>query len=144
MHKIKLTPFETEVLESILWQLKGFKEGFVTDRVTRRILRATLRRLKPCLIGHSVNAVNSKQVEIDHAVPLKEVVAMLMELDNLSSVELIDLLNKYLVSVQLTPREHRVVLKDHGVSSSMPDNWDGDDALARYKKAGIEITKTYP
>ena len=44
---MKFTPFESEVLESILWLAEGLRIGRVTKRVTTRILRATIRRIRP-------------------------------------------------------------------------------------------------
>jgi len=136
-----MTPFETEVLDSILWQLKGYSEQYVTERVTTRILRATFRRIKPRLIGSSLNAINCKKPDLDHAIPLKVIVAKLIEKPFSTKEELVTLLDKFLVSVELTPDEHRVQLKNIKLSSEMPVNWDGNDHLARYKAAGIDISE---
>lgn len=29
---MQLTPFENEIIESLIWQIKGYKEGFVSLR----------------------------------------------------------------------------------------------------------------
>ena len=66
---MKLTPFESEIVDSILWQVEGFKRGRVTKRVTTRILRATVRRIRPRLIARS-KAANGHSREKDHAIPV--------------------------------------------------------------------------
>ena len=66
---MKFTPFESEVLESILRQVEGLKIGRVTKRVTTRILRATIRRIRARVIARSV-AAHEDTGEIDHAIPV--------------------------------------------------------------------------
>ena len=53
---MQFTPFESEILDSILWQVEGFKIGRVIQRATTRILRATIRRTRPRLIARSEGA----------------------------------------------------------------------------------------
>jgi hypothetical protein len=136
-----MTPFETEVLDSVLWQLKGFKEGKVTERVTKRILRATLRRIKPKIVGKSLKVSTSEKTDIDHAVPLNIVVEVLLGETDLSIEGVKNLLATYLVSMELTAHEHRVILKELGLSKKMPRNWDGVNPYARYQVAGIQFDK---
>lgn len=68
-HPMKLTPFESEILDSILWQVEGFRLARVTGRATTRILRATLRRIKPRIIARTQSAEPGKR-ERDHAIPI--------------------------------------------------------------------------
>ncbi|MDN3699229.1 hypothetical protein QWY97_18045 [Vibrio cortegadensis] len=134
-----MTPFEIEVLDSILWQLKGYAEGQVTERATTRILRATLRRIKPRKIAYSLRAASIEKKDIDHAIPLKIIVSKLINNPILTKEQLVILLDNLLVSVELTPEEHRMTLKKFKLSSDMPADWDGVDNLARYRAAGIEV-----
>jgi len=136
---MKMTPFEIEVLDSILWQVQGFQSGKISKRVTKRILRATLRRIKPKLIGISKMAHKSEKNDIDHAVPLKYLVQKIINEKELNKKTLLTLIDKYLISVEITQEEHRETLKDMGLSSKMPDDWDGVDPFARYKKSNIEV-----
>lgn len=136
---MRLTPFENEVVDSLLWQIKGFKEGYVTERATNRILRASLRRIKHRLVGYSAESAKTSSTDNDHAVPVKIIIKMLMEAPELSKDVAIDLLSRFYISVTITRREHTVVLKELDLESEMPSNWDGVDPLARYKQAGIEI-----
>lgn len=135
---MKLSPFETELLESVLWQVEGFRSGRVTERVTTRILRATLRRFRPRLIGRSASAVSSER-ELDHAVPLNVVCHRILTSAVLDRTTLITILSEWLVAVELSSEEHRETLKKCGLTDCMPANWDGVDSLARYRAAGISL-----
>lgn len=55
---MNLTPFESEIVDSLLWKIKGFKEGHVSERATNRVLRASLRRVKHRLVGYSFESEN--------------------------------------------------------------------------------------
>jgi hypothetical protein len=135
----KFTPFEEEIIDSILWQVEGNKCGRVKDAATKRILRATLRRIRPQLIARTLSLESGKR-EIDHAIPLRFVCERILRAENLSKSELLKIITEWLVSVELTHQEHREVLKNHGLSDAMPKNWDEIDCLARYKAAGIQLS----
>ncbi|WGZ92920.1 MAG: hypothetical protein QJT81_13925 [Candidatus Thiothrix putei] len=136
---MQLTPFEEEVLSSILWQLEGYRLGKVTERVTKRILRATLRRIKPKLVARSASVVPSVAVEVGHAVPVNVIVQKIMDSNIMDERELMDVVGLLLVAVELTKDEHKVILKHHKLQSDMPAGWDGICPFARYKTAGIEV-----
>lgn len=135
---MKLTPFELEILESILWQVEGHKIGRVTRRVTTRILRATIRRIRPRLIARS-RSVASGRCERDHAVPITVICDLILRTNDLDRDKLSKIISGFLVVVELSPEEHTKTLKQGGVSSCMPDDWDGIDPLARYQCVGIEL-----
>jgi hypothetical protein len=139
IRQIDLTPFEKEVLASVLWQIHGFRLGKVSERVTRRILRATLRRIKPNNIGRSLNSIEATNVEEDHAVPVNTVVDFLLAEPTLDEAKLIEILSRYLVSVTITKQEHNEHLKRIGLQSAMPEDWDRADVYVRYKLADIAI-----
>ncbi|WP_298440372.1 hypothetical protein [uncultured Ferrimonas sp.] len=134
-----MTPFEQEVVASVLWQLQGYRKGVVTLRVTTRILRATLRRIKPKLVGRSAALQPDEAADLDHAIPLKVVVAKLLEWPGDELAVLSALLQRYLVAVELTQDQHRRLLKEAGLASDMPPQWDGNDVFARYHHVGISI-----
>lgn len=135
-----LTPFESEILDSILWQVEGFRCGRVTRRATMRILRATIRRIRPRLIARSQSAALAGRV-LDHAVPVREICERILLLDGLDRGKLQKIVADWLVIVELTSQEHRVALQKCGLSHCMPRDWDGVDVLARYRIAGIQILK---
>jgi len=138
---MKLTPFENEMIDSLIWQIKGYKEGCVTERATNRTLRASLRRINHRVLGHSVDSIKAQSTHNDHAVPVKIIVAMLMEEPELTKERVLSILGEFYVSVTISKHEHISVLKTLGLESDMPKNWDGVDPFARYKTAGIEIVK---
>ena len=134
----KFTPFELEILDSILWQVEGFKCGRVTQRATTRILRATMRRIEPQLIARS-QSVESGTGELDHAIPVAVICKHILKFENLNRDILQKIIADWLVLVELTVQEHREVLQKCGLSRSMPKSWDGVDPLARYRTAGIQL-----
>lgn len=138
---MNLTPFESEIVDSLLWQIKGFKDGQVSERATNRILRATLRRIKHKVAGHSIESVNASSTNKDHAIPVKVIIKMLMETSELTKESALGILGKFYISVTITKQEHISVLKKLGLESEMPENWDGNDQFARYKHAGIEVVE---
>jgi len=135
---MKLTPFESEVLDSILWQAEGFRLGRVTRRATARILRATIRRIRPRLIARSQSSEPGAR-EVDHAIPVRLVCERILGTENLDRSKLQQILAEWLVTVELTAREHRESLQKCGLSRCMPSGWDGVDPLARYRCAGIPL-----
>jgi len=135
---MKFTPFESEVLESILWQVEGLRIGRVTKRVTTRILRATIRRIRPHVIARSV-AVHEDAGEIDHAIPIHVLCNRILSTPDLNRKTLEMILHEWLVAVELTRSEHREILKKCRLTSRMPHDWDGTDSLARYHAAGISL-----
>jgi hypothetical protein len=135
---MKLTPFESEILDSILWQVEGFRLGRVTQRATTRILRATMRRIQPRIIARSQLAETGER-ERDHAIPLRVICDRILATDNLDRIKLTKILSDWLVIVELTAQEHREVLHKCGLSRCMPNNWNEVDPLARYRHAGIQL-----
>ena len=89
---MKLTPFESEVIDSILWQIKGFKEGVVTERATNRILRASIRRIKTTNIGFSLESEKETNNENDHAIPVKIVIKMIIDSKNINKESILKVL----------------------------------------------------
>jgi len=78
----------------------------------------------------------------DHAIPVKVIIKMLMDKPSLSEKVIIEILRQFYVSVTVTKYEHTVLLKNLGLASKMPNDWNGIDPLARYKKAGIQVIET--
>lgn len=137
---MKLTAFESEILDSILWQVEGLKRRKVTPRATMRILRATLRRIRPRLVARSESAELADRV-IDHAIPVLVVCNRILEAEDLNRNKLEKIVTDWLVTVELTAEEHKVVLQKCGLARRMPENWDGVDPLARYRIAGIKLSR---
>jgi hypothetical protein len=135
---MKLTSFESEILDSILWQVEGFRLGRVTRRATTRILRATFRRIKPRLVARSQSVVRG-DCELDHAIPLRVICDHILSADDLDRSKLEKIVTEWLVTVELTSEEHRQDLQKCGLSRCMPTDWDGVDPLARYRIAGIQL-----
>jgi hypothetical protein len=76
--------------------------------------------------------------EVEHAIPQKQLIKMIAATD-LDPAKVWHVLTTYLVTYYVTKKEHDR-LKDLGLQSKMPDDWDGVDPLARYRKAGIDVS----
>ena len=74
----------------------------------------------------------------DHAVPLRYLQEQLLSLSSVTTRSVRRVLDKYGIVVLITKDEDRR-LSTAGFRSRMPDDWDGRDALARYKAVGIEL-----
>lgn len=79
----------------------------------------------------------------EHIVPIS---IILIELNNLKIINFESItktIKKYSTKAVITKSED-CKLRSDGLQKSMPENWCGNDIMARYKRAGIEvIEKTY-
>lgn len=135
---MQLTPFEREIIDSLVWQVEGFKCGRVKERATNRILRATLRRIEHRVIASSLEARDVSRPDRDHVVPVKTISDMLKNKDDVSAESFIAILEQFYLSVEISVSEHQR-LNSLGLGRDVPRNWDGKDLFARYKEAGIPI-----
>jgi hypothetical protein len=140
-----ITKFEREVVDGVLWQLEGYWANRVTESTTIRILRRTLRLIRPPVTARSVNAAAAAMARgrpdsaVDHAIPVAIVARELIKKRGISRDELEQFLIARLVCVRITRGEHDL-LSQCGLRNCMPDDWDLVDALARYKVAGIVLS----
>jgi len=74
---------------------------------------------------------------VEHAVPLMLIVNILMEMTPLTERRVANLLRKYFCVMLVTEAEHSK-LNSNGLRSTMPEDWDRKDVLARYKAVGIK------
>lgn len=79
-----------------------------------------------------------REVIYDHAIPFRGLQKELLQLDPVTPEAVFEILSKYETIVLITAEDERR-LRRVGLSSKMPDGWDGKDALARYKAAEIEV-----
>ena len=86
---------------------------------------------------------NNKNLRYDHPVPLRVVCEILFSLDKINEKNIKFILEKFIKNggVLITKDEDNKLTK-MGLKSSMPENWNGEDIFARYKKADIEIVHT--
>ena len=78
------------------------------------------------------------QLRYDHAIPFGYVMKEILEAEELD----LDVLRKILeekIVICLITKEEDARLKMLGLNSKMPETWDGEDPLARYKAAKIKI-----
>jgi len=132
------------MIASVAWQLRGFREGQVPEDATRRVLRASLRRISPVPLGRSLRVTEDTTTHIDHCVPISVIADILLAATEISAPSITHLLDRYLCSATLTEEEHRVGLGAY--HSTMPPGWDPDSPapdnnLARYSKVGILLAE---
>jgi hypothetical protein len=74
----------------------------------------------------------------DHAIPISLLIKEFYANKNHEIDQLVVLVSKYAVMVLITEAEDDK-LAAAGLIKKMPDDWDGKDELARYKKVGIKV-----
>jgi len=79
-----------------------------------------------------------REIVYDHAIPFRYIEAELLGLAEVTPQAVADVLEKKCVVALITTEEDRN-LNAAGLSSKMPENWDGLDPLARYKAVGIDL-----
>lgn len=126
----------------------GMREVGYPKTAYSRILRETIHFVWELREGtkHSKLRIRStagiglqpRELDYDHAVPMRIIVERLLDAwPDKQAVE--HLLRNLVRGVLITKEEHRL-LREKGLSSRMPDDWDGSDWQARYEAAGIELS----
>lgn len=69
----------------------------------------------------------------DHAIPFRFLQDELLKLPEVTPESVADVLSRHCIAVLVTKEE------DALLGNKMPEDWDGIDPLARYKKADIEV-----
>lgn len=72
----------------------------------------------------------------DHIVPIK-VIHKILQTDTKRTEEDIELLLKKYYRIGVITKNEDQMLNSFQLKSKMPDDWDGDDIYARYKRANI-------
>ena len=91
--------FERGVIASIAWQIKGMRDGIVPEDATRRILRASLRRIRPLFRGRSVRVTEDSRTHIDHVIPVSVVATLLLSSTDISNSQITTLLDRCAPSI---------------------------------------------
>ena len=140
---------------SLMQTKKSIEFGF-TKNESRRNLNTTLHQYwqnktmqrhstsHRHLIKRSKNAIiaenNSEKTEVEHAVPLKVIVDLLLNLNSPNNSKIENLL-KSLYRVCIVSKKEHKRLTEANLRSEMPIDWNGKDPYARYKKVGIECSE---
>ena len=82
------------------------------------------------------NAIK-KEVTLDHAIPMKELIEKLLTTKDLTAEKVDGLLQQFCVVMVITKEENSLL--DAKYKSSMPPNWNGVDIYARYTEVGIKF-----
>lgn len=78
------------------------------------------------------------ELDYDHAVPMRLVIESL--LNAWPDTEKVEQFLRDLVRGVLITKDEHDTLRRQGLSSKMPDDWDGKDWAARYKEVDIEFS----
>ena len=104
-----------------------FSTQFTQDHIKKKGLDITKRSIK----------TKKNEITYEHPIPSKVVFNLILKAKNEN--EIISILKKTDYIVILSHFED-VKLRDKGLVSSMPENWEyGDDVFARYKEASIKV-----
>lgn len=76
----------------------------------------------------------------DHSIPFRYLQDELLNLDDVNNKTVKELLDLYSTVCVITKDEDNL-LSSRGLSRKMPNDWDNEDPLARYKAVGIEVEK---
>jgi hypothetical protein len=74
---------------------------------------------------------------VEHVVPLMHLVNAMMDMEPVTTPGVLQLLKSHFAVMLVTKEEH-AALNRSGLRSKMPDNWDKNDVLARYREIGIK------
>ena len=86
----------------------------------------------------AAEGLQASALDYDHAVPMRIVIeTLLCAWPDKQEVEKV--LRCFVHGVLITKEEHEL-LREKGLSSKMPNDWDGKDWTARYLKVGIELS----
>ena len=85
--------------------------------------------------------ISSKKTEVDHVVPQKVIVDMLLEIPFPTRQKVRAILKKFYFVCVVTKEEHQR-LTNEGLRFKMPEDWDAVDPFARYKIADIEVDRS--
>lgn len=89
-------------------------------------------------IPRSVAALGKPRSEVivEHVVPQMHLVNAMMDMAPITTTGVKQLLEDYFAVMVITKEEHEK-LNASGLRSTMPEDWDKKDVLARYRKHGI-------
>lgn len=80
----------------------------------------------------------NREIVYDHAVPFKYLQEELLEVDFPDPLKVKKILSRH-CTIAIITKEEDSLLNKNGLGNRMPQDWDGRDPLARYKKVGIQL-----
>ena len=136
-----------QVIFSAVELAHGMREIGFPRTAYSKILRETIhfvweirempKRSKFRLRSKAAARLPVSELDYDHAIPMRVVIEMLLSSwPDKKAVE--QILMSQVRGVLITKKEHER-LREEKLASRMPDDWDGKDWTARYKKLGIEV-----
>lgn len=123
-----------------------------TKFAVRTVLREAVNKSNPEYKGNN-NRKNCRHVSVfaeplvtdadadlvaDHAIPISLLLKEVYGRPGITLDQLVSLVGKYSMMVLITDTEDDK-LAAAGLYKKMPNDWDGEDVLARYKHVGIEL-----
>lgn len=80
---------------------------------------------------------SKKEVRLEHAIPMKVLIEILLSKKNLTPEKVEEILHKFCEVMLVTKYEDSLL--DDKYKSAMPSGWDGTDVYARYNAVGIKF-----
>ena len=128
-----------KVGENLNWLLRNQKAKYSLANDYYFSTQYTLDQVKNMKLDITKRSIKNKKNKItyEHPIPSKVVFELILKAKN--EIEISNILKKTDYIVILSHFED-VKLRDKGLVSSMPENWEyGDDVFARYKEASIKV-----
>jgi hypothetical protein len=81
-----------------------------------------------------------REIVYDHAIPFKYLQHELLSLEEATTNNVKEVLDRYCVTAIITAQEN-AALSQAGLQHKMPADWNGIDSLARYRAVGVQLTE---
>ena len=109
----------------------------ITDYWLKEVKKEDVYTHKNIKRSIAAKYANKKEVNLEHAIPMKVLIEMLLKTENLTAEKVDKILNQFCVVMIITKDEDSLLNAKY--RSSMPSNWNGVDIYARYTAVGIEF-----
>lgn len=109
-------------------------------RVWSTYFRYALGEMEKDIIYSSKSLIENpdQNVIYEHSIPFNMIRDKLMNLDKITLESVSSILEQFHVLAKISVEDDRR-LKEAGLNSKMPEDWDGENKFARYESVGIEI-----
>lgn len=112
------------------------------NRVWSTYFRYALNELEwgSLFLSESMRENPNQQSIHEHTVPFRIIRDKLMTIEEVTVESVSQVLDQFHV-VSVISNEEDQKLKDAGLNSKMPEDWDGNNPFARYEKVGISVSR---
>jgi hypothetical protein len=112
-------------------------------RVWSTYFRYALSEMKKDILYSSKSLIENPDQDViyEHSIPFNMIRDKLMNLNEITFESVSETLDQFHIVAQISVKED-LKLKEAGLNSKMPEDWDGENKFARYESVGIEIVSS--